>query len=122
MPPARKKTVAKTAPVRTASGEPLLELVTDDTEQKPVPMEPAFTINGRVISVPVEVDAAVAIRYMDHCRKKGENWGLSWLLEEVLGTEAYEALLALKGLKDEHIIAVARIVQSKVLGDTAPKG
>jgi hypothetical protein len=116
MPPARKKTVAKPAAV-TAGGEPLLELHTKKAEKPPVEMEPAFTIDGKAFSVPVEVPAQVAIRYMDHCRKKGENWGLSWLLEKVLGTAAYEALLEVD-LEDDELIAVAKIVQSKVLGDS----
>jgi hypothetical protein len=117
MPPARKKTVAKPAPVTTATGEPVLELHTNGAKKAPVEMEPAFTIDGTVFSVPVEVPAQVAIRYMDHCRKKGENWGLSWLLEKVLGTAAYEALLEVD-LEDDELIAVAKIVQSKVLGDS----
>lgn len=121
MPPARKKTVAKPA-VTTAGGEPLLELHTSGAKTAPVEMEPAFTIDGQVFSVPVEVKAQVAIRYMHYCRTKGENWGLSWLLETVLGKDAYEALLELDSLEDDQLVAIAKIVQSKVLGDTAPKG
>jgi hypothetical protein len=125
MPPARKTAAKRPAADReptVVNGEPLLELHTKTTTKKPAEMEPAFTINGTVFSVPVEVKAQVAIRYMDHCRKKGENWGLSWLLETILGEQAYEALLEFDDLEDEQLIAIAKIVQSKVIGDAAPKG
>jgi hypothetical protein len=123
MPPARKATGKRPAAARkpvTVDGEPLLEITTDDADEAPVAMEPAFTINGTVFSTPAEVPAQVAVRYMDHCRKKGDNWGLSWLLEEVLGADAYEAFLTFN-LKDDHLVAIAKIVQSKVMGDTTPK-
>lgn len=118
--PTARKTAAK-PPATGADGQPLLALSTKKGKKPAVPMEPAFTVDGRVFSVPAEVPAQVAIRYMDHCRKKGENWGLSWLLEKVLGGPAYEAVLELD-LEDEELIAIAKIVQSKVLGNTVPKG
>lgn len=124
MPPARKN-AAKRPAVSSGTivdGEPLLELRTTGAKKAPVAMEPAFTVDGHVFSVPVAVKAQVAIRYMDHCRKRGENWALSWLLETVLGTDAYEALLEFDDLEDDEMIAIAKIVQSKVLGDQTPKG
>lgn len=120
MPPSARKTAPK-RPAAAADGAPLLELHTKKAKKPPAPMEPAFTIDGRVFSVPVEVKAQVAIRYMDHCRKRGENFGLSWLLEEVLGQDAYEALLECD-LEDDELIAVAKIAQSKVMGEATPKG
>lgn len=103
-------------------GEPLLELRTKGAKKAPVAMEPAFSLEGRVFSVPVEVKAQVAIRYMHYCRTEGENYGLSWLLEKVLGKDAYQALLEYEDLEDDQLIAISRIVQSKVLGDSTPKG
>lgn len=127
MPPAvRKKAAAKRSTIPAAyiksDGEPLLELHTKGTEKAPVETEPAFTIDGVVFSVPVEVKAQVAIRYMHYCRTRGDNWALSWLLEEVLGPEAYKALLEFDDLEDDQLIAIAKIVQSKAIGDAAPKG
>lgn len=119
MPPARK-TAAKRPAATSPDGTPLPEFGSAKGKKPPVAMEDAFTLGGKVYAVPVEIPAQVAIRYMDHCRKKGENWGLSWLLEEVLGTTAYEAVLE-ADLEDDDLIAIAKIVQSKVLGDGAPK-
>jgi len=93
----------------------MLELVTSKNSE-PVELVPIFSIDGTVYQMPVEVPAYIGLRYLKMLRTQGELIANGWVLEEMLGTEAYEALSNFKGLKAEHLEQLQEVVGKHVLG------
>lgn len=91
-------------------------MITITTDQSPVEQEPIFSIDDVTYSMPSTVSAAVAVKFLDVNRNQGGEAAVSWLMEEVLGTEAYKALMACKTLKPADLKAVMKIVTDKALG------
>jgi hypothetical protein len=93
----------------------MLELVTPQSEE-PVELVPIFSIDDTVYQMPIEVPAYVGLRYLKMLRTQGELIANGWVLEEMLGTEAYDALSNFKGLKAEHLEQLQEVIGKHVLG------
>jgi hypothetical protein len=93
----------------------MLELVTS-TSDEPVATTPLFSIDGREYSIPTVVPPSVGLRYLKMLRTQGELIANGWVLEEMLGTEAYEALSEFKGLTNAHLMQLTEVVGKHVLG------
>lgn len=81
-----------------------------------------FSIDGRVYSMPVEVSASVALQMLHVARTEGEQSAVSWVMEEVLGTEAYDALRKCRALKPHQLQAVIKVVTETVMGAMEESG
>lgn len=81
-----------------------------------------FSIDGRVYSMPIEVSASVALQMLHVARTEGEQAAVSWVMEEVLGTEAYDALRTCKALKPHQLQAVIKVVTETVMGAMEESG
>jgi hypothetical protein len=107
----RKATTTKVSPSGPRS---LVEIVT--TDQPEVELIPLFSIDGEVYSIPAEVSASMALRVLDTARREGMEAAMSGALEELLGPDAYQALLHCKSLTTDHLEAIMAGVQGHVLG------
>lgn len=71
---------------------------------------------------------ALSLRYMRKVREIGESQANSYLLEEMIGTEAYETLMDYDDLTAEQFKAIMELVKSITIkalpneGDGNPKG
>jgi hypothetical protein len=92
----------------------LIEIVTDES---PAEMMDLFSIDGRVYQIPASVSASMALRVLDNARREGMESAMSKALEELLGEEAYQALLECRSLKTEHLQQIMDVVQVHVMGD-----
>lgn len=73
--------------------------------------------------VPKRRMASLALKYMRKVRDDGDDVATAWLLEEVLGTPAYEDLMEDDQLSEDELMQVFAIVQNAVMGATGdPKG
>lgn len=93
----------------------MLELT---TTTEPVDEEriPLFSIDGREYTIPKSVDAAFALRAIKTVREKGELFAAAQIFEEVIGTEAYDALCNFKGLKGPQLKQLIDEVVGYVMG------
>lgn len=93
----------------------LVEIVT--TDQPVAELVPLFSIDGQVYSIPGEVSASMALRMLDSARRQGMEAATSEALEELLGGEAYQALLQCRALTVDHLERIMAVVQTHVLGN-----
>ena len=93
----------------------LIEIVTDPFDTPPDAI-PLFSIDGVTYSMPGEVSAATSLKALDLARRSGMESAVSWILEEVLGLEAYTALLNCKALKASQLAAIMEVVEKHTLG------
>lgn len=82
-----------------------------------------FTLNGVTYSVKNKTRVNIALKYMDLARKEGQDAAGGYLIEALLGADAYAALMDWEDLTMEILSEVIAIAQKIVLGDlTDPKG
>jgi len=91
----------------------LIEIDSNDVNTE---VKELFSIDGRIYTMPVEVSASVALQYLHVARAEGETASISWVMEEVLGTEAYDALRKCRALKPHQLQAVIKVVTETVMG------
>lgn len=60
--------------------------------------------------------ASLALKYMRKVRLEGDEVATAWILEEVLGTEAYVDLMEDAQLADDELMQIFSIVQNAVMG------
>lgn len=75
-----------------------------------------FSIDGKVYTMPVEVSASLALQMLHEARTAGQESAISWVMEEVLGKEAYDALRNCRALKAHQLQAVIKVVTETVMG------
>lgn len=81
-----------------------------------------FTYQGQEYYMPRYIAPAFGLEALDMFRKQGDAMTLSWLLENVLGPDAYSVLIHAKDVTKEQISAVALIVQNHVLSAVESEG
>lgn len=81
-----------------------------------------FSIDGKVYTMPSEVSASVAVQMLHVARTEGQESAVSWVLEEVLGTEAYDALRKCRALKAHQLQAIIKVVTETVMGAMEEEG
>jgi hypothetical protein len=85
-------------------------------ERAPVEMVPLFWIDDVEYGMPKKIRPNVSLKYLRMIRQQGQDVAGAWLLEEVIGAEAYEALMNYDALEEEHLNKVMAIVEQHVLG------
>lgn len=85
-----------------------------------------FTLDGVDYYVPAKPRANVSLQYLRMARNEGEISAGGWLLEEMLGEEAYTALAGWDGLTTDVMSqlmgAVTKLVMGSVEDTTRPLG
>lgn len=97
----------------------MIELKTQEAVD--VAMVPIFSVNGKVYEIPDKVRPGVAMKYLHYCRTRGIGIAESWLAEELLGVEGYEALLDFPDLTQEQSDAIITTARAVVFGEVRPK-
>ena len=77
---------------------------------------PLFSIDGTAYTIPARFDPIMALRALDMARRRGEEIMLSWLLEEALGEEGYQALLGCSSVTTGQLQALMEKVSEQVMG------
>lgn len=77
---------------------------------------PVFSVDGEVYTMPSVISANFALEVLDRLRTESETQLIGWMLEEVLGEEAYAALRAIPNLKPEQLSAIMDHVSEHVHG------
>lgn len=89
------------------------------TEERMVDL---FKLDGKTYQIPANPKANIALKFMRNTRKYGDVIASDVLLEELLGTEGYEALVNHDELTSEQFQTVMMIAQKLVLGTMEGEG
>jgi hypothetical protein len=108
--------VTRKTPIRRPNVKPEPVVITTTDEEETEERIPVFSIDGTEYTMPAHIPASTALRVLDMMRRMGQEAAVSWLLEEALGEEAYEALLNCKSLKPKQLQAVMAVVQDHFMG------
>lgn len=79
-----------------------------------------FTIDNEEYTIPKLPRGNLALQYLDKVKNEGSDWADAWLLEEMLGSDAYEALMNFEYLTPEQLDAVLDLCQKQVVGKLEP--
>lgn len=113
--PAPKAEAASSAPIK------LYTKKTTDT----VEMVPLFSIDDVDYLIPARPNALMALRFLEEVKRTGsQDMAMGVLLEELLGAEAYQALLAFQGhMEPDELAQLFQAAQAAVVGLVeVPKG
>lgn len=124
MPPARRKTTKTTTEAVTDQDfQPLVLRTLTEEERGPEERVVLFTLDGVDYTIPKRFPVRLGLKIIRTMRRSGHDIAAAELLEEAIGTEAYDALVSYPDLKQEHIARLFEIVQALALGAVEdPKG
>jgi hypothetical protein len=77
---------------------------------------PLFSIDGKEYSVPAEARANDALAFMHISRVQGEAAGIDYMLEAMLGTEGYTALMQFDDLTQDDLENIIKIASEIMMG------
>lgn len=77
---------------------------------------PLFVLDGKTYSIPAKPKANITLKYLKQVRTVGEDVAAGELLEGLLGTDGYEALMNHDDLTMEQFQQVMLAAQQHVLG------
>lgn len=78
--------------------------------------EPLFYIDDTEYTIPKRPRANLSLQFLDMVKSEGTDYASAWLMEEMLGTDAYEALMKLDTLEPDQLQQITDLCQKKVLG------
>lgn len=92
-----------------------------DFDTEPAPSGPVgrvelFRLGGVVHTIPAKARFNVALKYLWKAKTEGEEIAGQWVLEELLGTDGFVALMNHDGLTPEQFARVMTAAQNTVLG------
>lgn len=96
----------------------MLEFTTDGnpSEQTAEERIELFKVDGKPYYMPARVGMEIGLRYMKAMRTQDQMTVTGVLFEEVIGTEAYDALCGVKGLRAEDLKTLMDGVMGIVMG------
>lgn len=68
-----------------------------------------FSIDGKEYDVPLSIRPNKGLQILHVFRQKGETAGVSFMLETLLGTDGYDALLAFDDLTEDQLEQIIKI-------------
>ncbi len=75
-----------------------------------------FRLGGAVYSIPDRPRVNLALKYLWLAKTRGEEIAGQWMLEELLGADAYQALMDFDDLTDTQFAAIMNRAQQVGLG------
>jgi hypothetical protein len=82
-----------------------------------------FSIDDVTYQMPTKVKTNVALKYLRMVRTHGQEAAMGWVMEQVLGEDAYAALMDFDDLTEADLESVMEAVRANVMGAVeAPKG
>src|SRR6185312_1432059 len=90
--------------------------MTRSTDDSPPEMMDLFSIDEVMYQVPAKPRVNIALKYLDNLRRMGPVIADMMLLEELIGTEAYQALSNYEDLKGSDLKTITDTVVRLTLG------
>lgn len=123
----RRRTTTKSPAVRNIQPpqdfEPVRFVTKRPEDREPVERVVLFSLDDKDYTIPRKFPVSLGLKVIRTMRKRGQEIAMAELLEEVIGEDAYEALVNYPDLEDSDIERLMEIVQSLALGSLdSPKG
>ena len=80
-----------------------------------------FRLGGRVFTIPEKNRVNIALKYLCMAKTNSEEAAGQWMLEQLLGQDAYMALMDFDDLEAEQLTAILGAAQKVVLGSLEGK-
>jgi hypothetical protein len=77
--------------------------------------EPFFYLDDVEYTIPKRIAPALTLRFLDQAAEGGELGALSWLMRELLGDEAVDALQESESMTDEDMATLMGYLSKKVV-------
>lgn len=84
--------------------------------------EPLFSLDGVEYTVPKLIGGEVSLQALERFRSEPELAVIAWMMETVIGKDAWKALRNAKGLDPKDLAAVIEAVREKVMGTLEDAG
>lgn len=84
--------------------------------------ETLFAIDGQHYTIAVPVAAGMTLQALDKMLEVGESGAMMWLLRELIGKVAYEALSTHPDVTTEHLVGILERLQTLAMGDLEALG
>lgn len=81
-----------------------------------------FSIDGVSYTIPKEVPASLGLEAIDRTAREGEVRANRWLMIQLMGQEAYDALRTCPGVGKEDLLAIQAVCRELVFGDQEEEG
>jgi hypothetical protein len=81
-----------------------------------VPPIPVFSIDGKQYTMPGVIPGSIALQVLERIRTDGEAQATAWAVPEVLGEEAWYALLNCPNIQQHQVQAIMEVVGEHVMG------
>lgn len=109
------------SPVRTikAAERSLIEIVTSEEDADEIPV---FSIDGEVYTMPASIPAGIALQAIDVLRESGEMAAGVWMITQVVGEGAYEALKTSPAVTVQNLKDILDRVNDHVMGQMEDSG
>lgn len=91
-------------------------VLTTQTQDTPVELIPLFSIDGTEYGIARDVDMSAVLRALKRMRSADQMVVMGQLLEDLLGSAAYEALCSYKGLTGAHLKELMDTVSQYAMG------
>lgn len=84
--------------------------------------EPFFTLDGVEYTIPEMIGGEVSLQALERFRSEPELAVIAWMMETVIGKDAWKALRNAKGLDAADLASVIEAVRTKVMGTLEDAG
>lgn len=84
--------------------------------EESVEMIDLFELDDVMYRIPEQPKINMVLRYLNMSRTQGQDNALGWLLEQMVGIEAYEALMGFDDLTTEQLKTIMMVVQEVAMG------
>lgn len=103
--------------------EPIRFVTKRPEDRDPVERVVLFSLDDQEFSIPRKFPVNLGLKVIRTMRRQGSEIAMAELLEEVIGADAYEALVNYPDLEDDDIARLMKIVTDLALGSLdGPKG
>jgi hypothetical protein len=114
--PPRALPAAASAAAAAAEDDAIIEISEDDPEEAPPEREPLFSIGDEVYTMLKDPPLTLAMQARNVGYERGEGYAEIFLMREMLGEDAYRALLANRSLKGPQLQAITARVSKRLFG------
>lgn len=94
----------------------MIELQTPEQSAAPPEMVDLFSIDGVTYQIPAKPRVNLALKYLWHVRQYGEDRAGAELLEALLGSKGFQALVEYDELEPDQFVTILTAAQQVTLG------
>lgn len=83
---------------------------------EPIEMIDLFEIDGEMYQIPAKPMINMVLKYLNMARKESQDNAVGWLLEQMVGEEAYAALMDFDDLTSDQLKTIMMVVEEVAMG------